>query len=147
MKVLLLKDVSKLGKAGEIKEVKDGYGMNFLIAKGLAEPATNATINKYKAKQKQLAEMEALDIAKAKQMQESLQNIVLKIPKKTGANKNLFGSLTKDEIASALESSHRLSIDKKSLEIPQIKTLGMFDVVVKLGHGINAELKIEVVSE
>ena len=91
--------------------------------------------------------MEALDIAKAKQMQESLQNIVLKIPKKTGANKNLFGSLTKDEIASALESSHRLSIDKKSLEIPQIKTLGMFDVVVKLGHGINAELKIEVVSE
>lgn len=147
MRVLLIKDVASLGKAGEIKEVKDGYGHNFLIAKGLAKPATNEVLNKYKAEQKKKAELEALQIAEAKQMQQALSKIELTIAKKVGANNHLFGSLTKDEISHALEKEHRIAIDKKAFEIPQIKTLGHFEAIVKLGHGLQATLQLRIIAE
>lgn len=147
MRVLLIKDVASLGKAGEIKEVKDGYGHNFLIAKGLAKPATNEVLNKYKAEQKKKEEILALEIAEAKQMQQALGKLELTIAKKVGANNHLFGSLTKDEISQALESKHRIKIDKKAFEIPQIKTLGNFEAVVKLGHGLQANLRLCVIAE
>lgn len=146
MRVLLLKDVSSLGKAGEIKEVKDGYGHNFLIAKGLAKPATNEVINKYKAEQKRKEELLALEIAEAKQIQQALEKLELTIAKKVGANNHLFGSLTKDEISHELEVQHRITIDKKAFEIPQIKTLGNFESVVKLGHGLQAKLKLHIIA-
>ncbi len=146
MRVLLVKDVASLGKAGEIKEVKDGYGHNFLIAKGFAKLATNEVLNKYKAEQKKKAELEALQIAEAKQMQQALSKIKLTIAKKVGANNHLFGSLTKDEIASALETQHRIAIDKKAFEIPQIKALGNFEAIVKLGHGLQATLQLHVIA-
>ncbi len=147
MQVLLIKDVPNVGKAGEIKEVKDGYGQNFLIAKGLAKSATNEVIKKYQAEQKKKAELEALEIAEAKQMQQAIAQIELKIFKKIGANKHLFGSLTKDEIASELEKQYRINIDKKAFEIPQIKTLGTFEATIKLGHGLHTTLKLQVVSQ
>lgn len=147
MRVLLIKDVPSLGKAGEIKEVKDGYGHNFLIAKGLAKPATNEVLNKYKAEQKKKAELEALQLAEAKQMQQALGKIELTIAKKVGANNHLFGSLTKDEIAAALHAQHRIELDKKCFEIPQIKALGNFEAIVKLGHGIQATLQLRVIGE
>lgn len=147
MQVLLIKDVQNLGKAGEVKEVKDGYAQNFLIAKGLAKQATNEVLNKYKAEQKKKAELEALAIAEAKQMQKAIAELELKIPKKIGANKHLFGSLTKEEIIQALQEQHRIIIDKKSIEIPQIKTLGKFECNVKLGHGIHTTLRLEVIAQ
>lgn len=144
MQVLLVKDVANLGRAGEIKDVKDGYAQNFLIAKGLAKAATNEVLNKYKAEQKKLAEAKALQEAQAKQMQTRLSEITLKIAKKTGANKHLFGSITKDEIASELEKQHRITIDKKAFEIPQIKELGNYTANVKLGFGLTSTLKLEI---
>lgn len=147
MRVLLIKDVQNLGKAGEIKEVKDGYGHNFLIAKGLAKPATNEVINKYKAEQKKKEELLALEIAEAKQIQQALENLELTIAKKVGANNHLFGSLTKDEISNELEAKHRIKIDKKAFEIPQIKVLGDFLAVVRLGHGLQAKLQLRIVAE
>lgn len=146
MRVLLIKDVSNLGRAGEIKEVKDGYGHNFLIAKGLAKPATNEVINKYKAEQKKKEELLALEIAEAKQMQQALEKLELTIAKKVGANNHLFGSLTKDEISHALEAQYRIKIDKKAFEIPQIKTLGNFEALVKLGHGLQAKLQLRIIA-
>ncbi len=147
MRVLLIKDVESLGKAGEIKEVKDGYGHNFLIAKGLAKLATNEVLNKYKAEQKKKAELEALEIAEAKQMQQAISKIELKVIKKVGANNHLFGSLTKDEISHALEEQHRIKIDKKAFEIPQIKSIGEFEATIKLGHGLQAKLKLCVIAD
>ncbi|MWV62631.1 50S ribosomal protein L9 [Helicobacter saguini] len=147
MKVLLVKDVANLGKAGEIKDVKDGYAQNFLIAKGLAKAATNEVLNKYKAEQRKIAETKALQEAEAKQMQGKLGEITLKIAKKTGANKHLFGSITKEEIASELEKQYRISIDKKAFEIPQIKELGSYKVNVKLGFGLSSQMKLEIVGE
>lgn len=77
MKVLLLENVQGLGKKGEIVEVKDGYGQNFLIAKGKAKHATNEVINKYKAEQRKLAELEALKIAELKQLKQTLESLHL----------------------------------------------------------------------
>ncbi|STQ85532.1 50S ribosomal protein L9 [Helicobacter muridarum] len=147
MQVLLIQDVAKLGKAGEIKEVKDGYAENFLISKGLAKLATKEVINKYNAEQRKKAETKALEIAQAKQLQESLSRIELQIAKKVGANNNLFGSLTKDEVSSELEKQHKITIDKKLFELPQIKTLGAFNANVKLGHGLQASLKLKVIAK
>lgn len=147
MQVLLTKDVEKLGKAGEVKEVKDGYGQNFLIAKGLAKLATKEVLNKYKAEQRKKAELEALDRAQAKQMQGALENLQLNIAKKVGANNSLFGSLTKEEVASELSKQHRISLDKRAFELPQIKALGDFEATVKLGYGLTATLKLKVVAD
>lgn len=147
MKVLLVKDVASLGKAGELKEVKDGYGQNFLIAKGLAKLATNEVINKYKAEQKKQEQLEALEIAQLKQIAQKLGEITLVISKKIGANKHLFGSITKDEISNALDSNHKIKIDKKAFEIPAIKELGTFEIGVKLPHGIHSTLKVQVIKE
>ena len=76
MKVLLLEDIKGLGKKGEVCEVKDGYGQNFLIAKNKAKHATNEVINRYKAEQRQKAEQEALEMAERKQLAKSLESII-----------------------------------------------------------------------
>lgn len=147
MKVLLLENVQGLGKKGEIVEVKDGYGQNFLIAKGKAQHATNEVINRYKANERKRAELEALEKAEMLQLKERVESLRLVLCKKVGANDTLFGSITKDEIAHALELE-RVSVDKKHIDIPQaIKHLGSYEVVVKLGHGVNAGLRLEIVGE
>ncbi|TLD81778.1 50S ribosomal protein L9 [Helicobacter sp. MIT 05-5293] len=145
MKVLLLENVQGLGKKGEIVEVKDGYGQNFLIAKGKAQHATNEVINKYKAQVRKQQEIEALEIAELHQMKNVLEQLMLVLHKKVGANDTLFGSITKEEIAAEIEKQTKMKIDKKHLEIPvAIKHLGQFQVLIKLGHGIHTTLNVEV---
>lgn len=147
MKILLLEDIKGLGKKGEIHEVKDGYGQNFLIAKGKAKPATNEVINKYKAEQKNLAEAKALESAERKQLANTLEEVKLTIAKKAN-NGALFGSITKDEIAQTLAKQHRIEIDKKHIEIKNpIKQIGDFVVEVKLGEGVNAKLKLQIIEQ
>lgn len=148
MKVLLIKDVKSLGKAGEIKEVKDGYGNNFLIGKGLAKAATPDVLRQYEAAQKRKDEELKYELANLQTLKEQIENIKLIIKKPLGANGSLFGAVTKDEIAHALEEKHNLTIDKKSFDTDgHIKSTGIFDVDVKLGHGIHAKLKLEVEGE
>ena len=145
MKVLLLENIQGLGKKGEIVEVKDGYGQNFLIAKGKAKHATNEVINKYKAQVRKQQEIEALEIAELHQMQKTLHSLKLVLHKKVGSNDTLFGSITKEEIASELEKQTKMKVDKKTIDIPNaIKHLGEYEILLKLGHGINATLKIQV---
>ncbi|WP_104697596.1 MULTISPECIES: 50S ribosomal protein L9 [unclassified Helicobacter] len=145
MKVLLLEDVKGLGKKGEICEVKDGYGQNFLIAKNKAKHATNEVINKYKAEMRKKEEQLALEIAEKKQFIQTLSNITLQIYKKSGANDALFGAITKEDIVEQLQAMHNLELDKKFIEIKQpIKTLGKHEVEIKLGHQISGKLTIQV---
>lgn len=148
MKVLLLKDVKDLGKAGEIKEVKDGYGKNFLIGKGFAKLATNEVIRQYQAEQKRKADAEAYEIATLKKLDKTLSDIELIIKRSVGANGNLFGAVTKDEIAKELEIQHKIEIDKKNIEIDlPIKNIGEFNISIKLGYGIHSNLKINIIGE
>ncbi|NWF66877.1 MAG: 50S ribosomal protein L9 [Campylobacterales bacterium] len=148
MKVLLIKDVKSLGKAGEIKEVKDGYGQNFLIGKGFAKLATTEIVRQWEAKQKKMAEEQKAEIEKLKSQKEQLNEIKLVIKKKLGANGSLFGAITKDEVSHALNEQFNIEIDKKHFEIAHpIKSAGLFNIDVKLGHGIHGTLSLDVVGE
>jgi large subunit ribosomal protein L9 len=148
VKVLLIKDVKGLGKAGEVKEVKDGYGKNFLIGKGLAQNATPEVLNRFKAEQRKLAENEAAEIAAAKELAEKLNATKLTIKHKIGANGHLIGSVTNKEIAEELGAQFSIEIDKKNISLKEkIKTNGIFEVDCKLGHSIHATLKVDIIGE
>ena len=148
MKVLLTKDVKSLGKAGEIKEVADGYGKNFLIGKGLALHATTEVMNRWKSEQKKAAENEAKEIAAAKELAQSIDATKLSIKHKVGANGQLIGSVTNKEISESLELQFSIMLDKKNISLDKkIKSIGIYEVDCKLGHGIHATLKVDVIGE
>jgi len=126
MKVLLTKDVKGLGKAGEVHEVKDGYGKNFLVGKGLALVATNEVLNKHKAQERKKAENEAAEIALAKEIATKIEATKLTIKHKVGANGHLIGSVTNKEISEALQEQLQIEIDKKQIHLDnKIKTVGI----------------------
>lgn len=148
MKVLLIKDVKTLGKAGEVKEVKDGYGQNFLIAKGFAKHATAEILAQHKEQERIAAENLAKEIASLKELAAKLDKTKIVIAKKLGQNGHLFGSITKDEVAHALLEQHKIEIDKKHItDKISIKSVGEHNLDLKLGHAIHATLHIEVVGE
>ena len=148
MKVLLIKDVKDLGKKGELKEVKDGYGQNFLIGKGFALLATNEVLRKYESDQRKKAAAEAEELANLKTIEKKLAELKLTLKRKLGANGSLFGAVTKDEIAHELKEQYGIDIDKKTVEIEHpIKTTGNFDISIKLGHGIHAKLVLIILGE
>lgn len=148
MKVLLLKDVNGTGKAGEVKDVKDGYGKNFLIGKGLALHATNDVLAKYRAEQKRKAIKEAEEIEEAKKLSETLNSTKLTIKHKIGANGHLIGSVTNKEISESLKEQFDIEVDKKAISLKaKIKAEGTFEADCKLGHGIHANLSVEIIGE
>lgn len=147
MKVLLIKDVKSLGKKGEIKEVKDGYGQNFLIAKGMAKLATPDVVANWKAQQERIAQELADTLARFEKEKVALESTKIVITKKL-APVGIQGSVGKDDIAKAVEEQLNIVIDKKSVELKKaLKSLGEHKVDVKLGHGIHALLNVEVVGE
>ncbi len=149
MKVLLIKDVKSLGKAGEIKEVKEGYGQNFLIKKGMAKHASVEVLEQWKVDQAKIEQDKKDELDRLKKIEKELVDLKLTIIKKLGANGSLYGAVTKDEIAQQLLDQHGIEIDKKSVELEKnaIKATGNFDISIKLGHGIHAKLTLEIVGE
>ncbi|MFP4333332.1 MAG: 50S ribosomal protein L9 [Campylobacterales bacterium] len=148
MKVLLIKDVKSLGKAGEIKDVKQGYGQNFLIAKGFAKLATPEVIEQWEEDRKNEEARLKDEMEKLEGIKKQLEAISVKVSKKVGANGALFGAITKDEIAEALQKENSIEVDKKSIEIDNpLKATGVYEVDIKLGHGIHGKLKVDVVAE
>jgi len=143
MKVLLIKDVPKLGKKGEIKEVKEGYGRNFLIAKGFAKLATKEVVKEWEEEQKRLEEQKVKEIEELNKLKDRIEKLTITITKKLGNNGHLYGAVTKEDIASALKEKN-IEIDKKLIDSKNIKSLGEHIVDIKLGHGIHAKLKIIV---
>ena len=113
MKILLIKDVKSLGKAGEVKEVKDGYANNFLIAKGFAKAATTEVLRRYESQKQKEAEDERYEIESLKTLSNTLKGVRVKIAKQVGSNNALFGSVTKDDVANALKEQKNIEIDKK----------------------------------
>lgn len=148
MKVLLIKDVKSLGKAGEVKEVKDGYGKNFLIGKGFAKHATTEILAQHAADEAQQAKDLADEIETFKDLAKKLDKAEIIITKPLGENGHLFGSITKDEVAHALLEQHGIEIDKKHIiDKISIKTVGEHELDLKLGHGIHATLHVDIQGE
>lgn len=148
MKVVLLKDVAKIGKKGEIKNVSDGYARNFLIPKGLAVEATPAVLKKLKA-EKEKEEQEKLKRRKEnEELLKLIQKHLYKIEVRAGGNGKLFGALTNADIAKKISEVIGKDIEKKYIVLDKpIKELGLYDVTVKLPEGVSGKIKIEVVQE
>ncbi len=146
MKVLLIKDVKNLGKAGDIKEVKDGYGQNFLVAKGLAKVATPKVIEEYKAEQERLAKEKADEIARLNSEKEKLESVEISI-EKPSAPIGIRGSVTNNDISKAIKEQLGFDIDKHKIILKKaLKSEGLHTVEIKLGYGINANAKVNVIA-
>ena len=148
MKVLFLKDVKGTAKKGEIKEVAEGYGRNFLIKNGYAKEANNQALSELQG-QKRLAEKQAAaELQAAKDLKEKLEQLTIQIKAKSGEGGRLFGSVSTKQIADALQKAHGIKIDKRKMECNDgIRSLGFTNVPVKLHHEVKATLKVQVIEE
>ena len=145
MKVLLVKDVKALGKAGEIKEVKDGYGQNFLIGKGLAKLATPDVIETWQAQKEKEAQDLKEELARLETEQATLEEKEVKI-EKAKAPVGIQGSVGNGDIASAILEQLHIEVDKKNILLKKaLKSEGIHEIDIKLGHGIHATLRVNVV--
>lgn len=145
MKVLLLQDVKALGRKGDICEVKEGYGNNFLINKGLAIFASNEAINRYKAKERKRIEEEKQHMQELNDLSEKIKSMTLIIKRKVGGNGSLFGAITKDEISQGFKDAFNINIDKKALSLKTpIKNIGVYEVDLNLGFGIHTYCRIDI---
>jgi len=145
MKVLLIKDVKSLGKAGEIKEVKDGYGQNFLVAKGFAKIATPQIVEEWQAEQARRAQEEAETLARLEAEKTKLESTVIRIEKPL-APVGIRGSVGNGDIAEAIQEQLGIELDKKHIDLKKaLKSTGIHEVDAKLGHAIHASLKVDVV--
>jgi len=148
MKVILLKDVKGLGKLGEIKEVSDGYGRNFLIKNKLALEATEGNINFVKSQLKALEKKNERKFENAKELKEMIEKVRVVIKAKAGENGKLFGSITSEDISEALKTQHNIEIDKKTIDIEEpIKVVGDHIVDIRLGMNVVAKLRITIEGE
>ena len=144
MKVLLIKDVKTLGKIGEIKEVKDGYGQNFLISKGFAKLATPDVVANWKAEQERAAQQLKDDLERLTTEKKRFEETTIKI-EKPNAPVGIKGSVGNADISKAIKEQMDIDLDKKHINLKKaIKSTGMHEVDAKLGHGIHATLKVQV---
>ena len=145
MKVLLNADVKGTGKKGEVVEVADGFGRNFLLKKGLASPATAANVNE--AAQKKAAQEfhKAEEVKALKALAEQLNGKTVSVKIKTGENGKTFGSVSTSHVASAL-AGIGFDIDKKKIKMDAVKTLGAFPAEVRLMEGVSAKITVNVES-
>ena len=147
MKIILLKDVKGQGKRHEIIDVKDGYGNNFLIKRGLGVLATEDSIKRLKSDVKTEQENEAALIAEAQKNKEKIESMVLEFSLKTGAQDRVFGSISQKQIAESLKEKG-FNIDKKKIMIDvPIQSLGFHQVKIELHKKVIANLKIKTKKE
>ena len=145
---ILLKDVEDLGEQGKVVDVSKGYLRNYLMPRKLAQPATRGAIETIR--QRQAAEERAAReaIEKAQENVNLLNRTVLTIPQQAGADGRLFGSVTAQDIATAIREARGLRIDKKYVHLPEpIKNVGTYMVVVEVVEHVTATIKTMVVAK
>ena len=147
MKVLLIKDVKGLGKAGEIKNAKDGYARNYLIPKGFAIPANQKNLKALeRERQIILAKAERLR-KKAQSLADKLKEITLTVYRKTIEEERIYGSVSALDIVNLLKEKG-IEIDKNQVLLEEpIKSLGTFEVPIKVASDLTVSIKLEVLEE
>ena len=145
MKVILLQDVKGKGKKGQMIEVSDGYARNYMLPRKIAMEATADAVNTMRMNDKATAERIAREKAEAMQIAKRLRELTLVVKAKGGGAGRLFGSVTNQEIADALEKNSGIKLDKRKIVIADtIKSVGTYTVTCKLGYEVNAELTVEI---
>lgn len=148
MEVILLEDVKKLGKKGDLVEVSDGYGVNFLIKKNKAKEATNAAKKELAAKKQAKARQEQEELDAAKKDKEKLENSTVTIKEKASEDGRLFGQVTTKQIAEGIEEQLDIKVDKRKIETKvEMRAVGSQTVSVKLHNDVIAELEVDVLAK
>ncbi len=144
MKVLLLKDVYKLGRAGDIKKVADGYGRNYLLPQGLAALATPGMLKQAERIRDKATEERARLNQELGSVAEVLDGLELIFPVKAGEMGRLYGSVTTAMIAEAIEETSKVTIDRRQIDCQPIKALGVHDVDIRLTVDLVPQIKVVV---
>src|SRR3989338_2027645 len=148
MKVIFLQDVPKVAKTGEVKEVADGYGRNFLLPRRLAVLATAGALKEMEALIKRAASRRAKTEAELAELANQLNGKEVVLKAKAGAKEKLYGTITTADIAAELEHSHSLIVDKRKIDLVEpIRQVGSYDVAIKLGKELVPQIKVTVVEE
>lgn len=148
MKVILKADIKGVGKKDDVINASDGYARNFLFPKNLAVEANADNMSKLKAKQDSNAYKKSQEKEEAQKIADKLSKILVKIKVKSGANGKIFGGVSSKEIAENLEKQYQIKVDKKKIDLKDtIKTLGTFNIDIKLFEGVIGNVKIDVISE
>ena len=145
MKVILIKDVPNIGRTGEIKDVADGYGRNFLIPKKLAALAKSDSVNAMAVKIAAQARSEARTEADLLEMARQLDGKEVFLQAKTGGKSRLYGSITSADIAAELEKETSFTVDKRKIEMGEsIRQIGTYEVGIKLTKDLVPKVKVTV---
>jgi large subunit ribosomal protein L9 len=146
MKVILLEDVKGHGKKGDVVNAKDGYARNYLFPNNLAIEANAANMSDLKNKQAADEKRKQDELEEAKKQAEVISKLEVVVKAKSGENGKLFGSVTNKEIADIMKKDHKVTIDRKKIVLPEpIRSLGEFQLEVKVYPEVGAKLKVKVV--
>lgn len=148
MKVILLKEVKGRGGEGDVIEVNDGFANNFLLRQGFAIKATKGELKQLEQRKENIQKREEVRIAEAKEIEEKLNGLKLKVDAQIGSEGQLFGAVTNQMIVDAIKNVTEIEIDKKRVEIRKpIKTVGLHNAEVVIYRDIKAKLEIVVGGE
>ena len=148
MKVILLENISKLGSIGEIIEVKRGFARNFLISSKKALFASKENIKEVEKKKSELSKKDQERKKIAKNIQEQIQDKQFEIIKLSTENKELYGSVKPTEISKLLSEKEKLKINPSMIQpVKEIKSLGVFKVILNLHSEIQSQISIKVISQ
>ena len=147
MKLILTQEVDNLGMAGDVVEVADGYGRNYLVPRG-------AAIGWTKGGEKQITQIkrardarEIRDVGHAKEIKADLEKLTVTVPSRAGKEGKLFGSITESDVAAAVKTAGGPLVDKKRIQLPgHIKALGKHEVTIDLQHDVLATIAVNVVA-
>jgi large subunit ribosomal protein L9 len=146
MKLILTAEVSGLGAPGDVVEVKDGYGRNYLVPQGMAMRATKGAEKQIASIRRARDVREVRDLAHAREIKTQLEALKVTLPTRAGAAGRLFGSVTVADVVAAVKSAGGPILDKRKVELSApIKTVGTHEVVVRVTGDISAKVAIEVV--
>jgi len=145
---LLTKDVENIGRAGDVKEVSDGYGRNFLLPRRLAVAAGKGAEAEAKRLREAAVKREAKERNEAQAVADQINNKTVVVRLRVGAEEKAFGSITNQDIAAALKAQHRVEIDRHKIEVKEpIKTLGEHQVPLRLHRDVSAHVNVIVTQD
>ena len=148
MKIILLQDVKKLGKKGDMLEVSDGYARNYILPQKLGVEANSNNMNDLKLQQNNAAKVAAVQLQSAKDLSEKLKDLKVVVSMKGGEGGRVFGSVSTKEIAEAAEKQLDIKLDKKKILLDEaIKSFGVHEVKIKLHPQVTGTLRVHVEEE
>ncbi|NJN75856.1 MAG: 50S ribosomal protein L9 [Synechococcaceae cyanobacterium RL_1_2] len=147
LQVVLNKSVNKLGKSGELVDVAPGYARNYLVPQGLASIATRGTLRQVAQRQEQERQRKLAELEQAKARKVAFKTIGrLVIKKQVGEGEAIFGTVTTQEVADIIKTQTGQDIDRKTITLPEISKIGMYEAQIKLHSEVTADVQIEVVA-